>query len=185
VPTVQRTDVKALVLLSTLLVGVCPVSAQSPVADIDRDAAFVQRSLKALKRDSVDLTGYSAEGGIAVTYRDSTGAIRLIQVHLFGESGQSLQDLTFRSGALILCQEESQTYNVPFTIDDSAAKELGTEAFDPKKTRVEHNRYYFRDGQMIRWQNSKGVLVPSRGPEFRDAAQKLLSFANELLARFK
>jgi len=153
-------------LSSALLVGTCPVSAQSPVADIDRDAAFVQRSLKSLKRDSVDLTGYSAEGGIAVIYRDSLRAIRLIHVHLFGEGGQSLQDFTFRSGALILCQEESQTYNVPFTIDDSAAKELGTEAFDPKKTRVEHNRYYFRDGQMIRWQNSKGGSFPHEGRSF-------------------
>lgn len=181
----QRPDLRALVLRSALLVGACPLSAQSSVADIDREAAVVQRTLSSLKKDSVDLTGYSAEGGLAVIYRDSAGAIRLIHVQLFGESGQSIQDFYFRGDALALCREEEQTYNVPMNISDSMAKEFGTEAFDPKKTRVVHNRYYFRDGRMIRWQKDTGMLVAPQAPEFRDTAQNLLSFANELVARFR
>ena len=184
-PTVQRPDLNALVLSSALLIAPGLLLAQSPVADIDHDIALVQMQLPSLKKDSVDLTGYSAEGGVALIYRDSAGVVRLIRAHLFGEGGQTIRDFYFRGGALALCQEELQKYNVPFTINDSAAKELGTEPFDPKKTKVLHSRYYFRDGRMIRWQKNRGVLVSSRAPEYRETADEVISFGNELLARFK
>jgi len=176
--------VNVLVFWSAGLLGAYPVFAQSPVTEIDREVAAVKGRLPSLKKDSVDLTGYSAEGGLAVIYRGAAGTIPLIHVHLFGEGGQSIQDFYFRDGTLVLCQEEFQKYNVPITIDDSAAKELGTEAFDPKKTEVVHNRYYFRGNEMIQWRKNTTVIA-SKTPEFRETSENLVRFATELFQRYK
>jgi hypothetical protein len=182
---VQRPPVNVLVFWSASLIAAYPVFAQSPVTDIDREVAAAKGRLPSLKKDSVDLTGYSAEGGLAVIYRGAAGPIQLIHVHLFGEGGQSIQDFYFRDGALVLCQEEFHKYNVPITINDSAAKELGTEAFDPKKTEVLHNRYYFRGNDMIQWRKNSRTVVSSKTPEFRETGENLVRFATELFQRYR
>ena len=159
-------------------------TAHSQVADINRDVAIVQARLPQFRRDSVQLWGFSSEGGVAIAYRDSAGAVRLIRVQLFGESGKTAQDFYFQRGALILCSKRDHIYNMPFNFSDTVARQEGLPAFDPKKTRVVRESFYFRDRQLVRWRDQKGVLL-APAPAYRDTAQQVLAFADTLLARVK
>jgi hypothetical protein len=86
---------------------------------------------------------------------------------------------------LIFAFYESHQYNVPFYVTSKAAKEIGIEPFDAKKTKIMKNRYYFSNGAMIRWldENKRNVSINSK--EFKEAEKKIVDFSNEITAKFK
>ena len=74
---------------------------------------------------------------------------------------------------------------MPFNVSEEVAKELGIEPFDPKKTRISEDRYYFHNGTMIKWLDEEKRDVEVQSKEFCDAAKEVMDFSNEMLAKFK
>jgi len=147
---------------------------------INAHAAAIQRLLPSLRTDSVDLLGLSAEGGAAVVYRDPDGTLRLIRTSLYGESGRVFDDLYVADGNVILDVELDERYNVPFYVDDSLARDLGTDRFDPGKTTYVTGRYYFDRGHLIRWEAGGAVNDPNTAA-FVSKEQDLLRYYSEVL----
>jgi hypothetical protein len=141
--------------------------------------------LPRLKSESFELSGYATEGGEANAFRDSKGDIRLIKVQLFFESGKVFEEFYYENCALIFAYYRRQRYNVPFYVTPETAKEIGGESFDPKKTAITEDRYYFDKGKMIRWLNEKKIAVQPESKEFQDSEKEITGASNEMLSKFK
>jgi hypothetical protein len=157
----------------------------SAILEIRKEYKNIRDALPSLKKAELELSGYSAEGGRATAYRDSRKVIRLIRVELYGESGKVFEDFYYRNGSLIFALYESHRYNVPFYVTPETARDAGGVAFDPKKTDITEDRYYFENGTMLRWIDENKQDVSTTSQEFKDSEQAILRFSNELQVMFK
>ena len=171
--------------VAVFIVCVSMASADPRIDDIRKEYQAIRGALPTYTRESVELTGYSTEGGTAKAFRDAKGNIRLIRIELYGESGKIFEEYYYRNGNLIFAFYEDHRYNVPFNVSEEVAKELGIEPFDPKKTRISEDRYYFHNGTMIKWLDEEKRDVEVQSKEFRDAAKEVMDFSNEMFAKFK
>jgi len=178
---------KTLVLTGAAVFIFCVsiASADPRIADIRKEYQTVRGALSAYTQEAVELDGYSTEGGTAKAFRDAKGNIRLIRVELCGESGKVFEEYYYRNGLLLFAFYEHHRYNVPFNVSKETAKELGIEPFDPKKTKITEDRYYFDKGTMIKWLDEEKKDVEIKSKEFRDAAKEVIDLSNEMLAKFK
>lgn len=175
-----------LFILLTLLVfcfAAAPIDRQ--IADIRREYQAIKSALATCKVSSVELDGYSTDGGEAKAYTDKAGNIRLIKVVLYGESGKVFEEYYYRNGTLFFAFYEHHRYNLPFNVSEETAKEMGVKPFDPKKTRITEDRYYFENGVMIKWLDEEKKEVPSQSKEFLESAKEVTDLSNEMLAKFK
>jgi len=152
-----------------IIFSVSSASADSRISDIRKEYQAIRNTLSTLHQETVELTGYSTEGGEVKAFRDAKESIRLIRVELYGESesGKVFEEYYYRNGLLFFVFYEHHRYNVPFNVSQETAKEIGIGPFDPKKTKITEDRYYFDNGTM------------------RDAAKEVIDFSNEMLAKFK
>ena len=168
-----------------LLFAGASFAEDSAVLRIRNEYQSIQNALPRLKAESIELSGYSTEGGEAKAFRDSKGNIRLIKVQLYFESGKVFEEFYYENDALIFAFYQSHRYNVPFYVTPKTAKEIGGESFDPKKTTITEDRYYFDKGRMIRWLNENQIAVTPDGKEFKDSEKEILETSNEMLSKFK
>jgi vacuolar-type H+-ATPase subunit I/STV1 len=161
------------------------VMADSPISEIRSEYQAIRNALPKLRVEQLELSGYSTEGGVAKAYRDPAEAIRFLRVERYFESGKVLDEYYFKNGLLIFTYEEEHHYNVPFNVTPETAKKLGIESFDPTKTRIVENRYYFQNRKMIRWIGEKKKEVNPTSKEFRQKEKETLEFVDEILAKFK
>jgi hypothetical protein len=176
----------SLAIVSLVVLALSPgVMAESPISEIRSEYQAIRNDLPKLRMEQTELSGYSTEGGIAKAYRDPIGAIRFLCVELYFESGKIFDEYYFKNNMLIFAYGEEQHYNVPINITPEVAKELGTESFDPKKTRIVENRFYFQNRKMIRWISNGKNEVNLTSEEFREKEKERLKFVDEILAKFK
>lgn len=160
--------------------------AEDPtVLRIRKEYQSIQGALPRLKAESIELSEYSTDGGEAKAFRDSKGNIRLIKVQLFGESGKVFEEFYYENGMLIFAFYRSHQYNVPYYVTPETAKESGGVSFDPKKTTITEDRYYFDKGRMIRWLNESKIDVKPESNEFKDSEKEVSETSNEMLSKFK
>lgn len=74
--------------------------------------------------------------------------------------------------------------NPPFYVTPETAKEIGGESFDPKKTTVTEERYYFDKGRMIQWLNENKAAVKPGSKEYKDSEKEISETSNEMLSKF-
>jgi len=175
-------------VLTGILVFLCTAAsfAEDPgIVHIRKEYQAIRNALPQLKAETVELSGYSTEGGEARAFRDNKGDIRLIKVQLYFESGKVFEEFYYEKGALIFAFYIQHHYNVPFYVTNETAKEIGGEAFDPKKTTITEDRYYFKNGVLIQWLNETKLPVQIQSKEFRNAEKEILETANEMLSKFK
>lgn len=108
------------------------------------------------KFDSYDTTmiqiwDESAEGGQAIAYYDNE-ELKFIEVIWFGETGKRQIEYYFNKGKLIFAYDQYFTYNRPIYSDSDAGYYNGdNEVFDPNKTIVNEDRYYFENDALFLW----------------------------------
>lgn len=186
---------KILALIAVALLFVDPLQADETVSRIRREYKTIRDALPTLNKEEIDLSGYSVEGGEATAYRDAKGNIRLIRIGLYGESGKVFQEFYYQNGLLFFAFYESHGYNVPYYMTQELAENAGSISFDPKKTEIIEDRYYFEKQKMVRWQKGneiREVSIPTK--EFKQAAwveswslteNEVKEFSSEILAKFE
>ena len=177
-------------LLKLMGVAVILFSASSAVigpaiAQIKAEYQAIRKALPTYSEESMDLADESTEGGEAKIYRDKQKDIRLIRTNQYGEMGKTIMEFYYQNGSLIFAYRESHQYNVPFYMIPEKAKEVGSESFDPKETKIVENRYYFINGKMIRWLDEAKKQIDTRTTEFKKAETEILNFSNQLIAKTK
>lgn len=93
----------------------------------------------------------STDGGEIIRHYDGDKLINL-SFHLNGETGLLNRDYCLKDDELIFVFDEEFRFNVPYYIDSLEAQNMGLhEWFDPEKTRLFINQYYFSNGRLICW----------------------------------
>jgi len=129
-----------------------------------------------LIKDSTEVEGLSTEGGQIVYFRDQDQVLRIAKVTLYGETGMLTEEYYFTNGELFFIFSAKHTYNAPFYITDQSLAAQGIEPFDPAKTEIREDRFYFHQHRMIRWLNHQKALVTKTSREFIDQEKEILEF---------
>ena len=179
--------IKIPVIIATLaLIFVTSLQAdESTISQIQNKYKTIRKELPTLSKEEIDLSGYSAEGGTATAYHDGKGNTRLIRAELYGESGKFFEEFYYLNGLLFFAFYENHRYNVPYYVTPEITGETEGNYFDPNKTKVLENRYYFNKGKMVRWLNENKSEVNINTKEFKEAETDVTNFSNELLVKFK
>lgn len=121
------------------------------VKDIRLKYSEIRENLDFYDTTMIGIWGESTEGGQATAYYDN-GNLKLIEVVWLGETGKSQIEYYFNNGKLIFAFDQDFDYNRPIYWDEKTAKENGdNEAFNPQKTTVKENKYYFKNEILFLW----------------------------------
>ena len=119
------------------------------------NCAAIKNNLQSYDTVRVSILDESMEGGYAIGFHNNLD-FKLIEVTWFGEMGMRTVEYFFVQGQLCMAFNTDFIYNRPIYWDEKTAKEMDDkEVFDPSKTRVKEDRYYFQDNKLIRWLDGK------------------------------
>jgi hypothetical protein len=175
----------ALVILVWFLPVIQSTAADSRISDIRAEYQAIRSALPTLKEENISLFGYSTEGGEAKAYRDAKGNLRYMRVEFYGEMGKAIEEYYVRNGRLIFMYRGLHRYNVPFYLTPERAKEIGSDPFDPEKTTLAEERYYFHDSKMIRWIDTDKKEVSPDSIDFKKAETEVLNSFREFVSKIK
>ncbi|OYY40385.1 MAG: hypothetical protein B7Y56_15960 [Gallionellales bacterium 35-53-114] len=157
----------------------------SAIINIRKEYQAIQKTLPLLKKNEFDLSEYATEGGHGLAYRDREGNIRLIKASLFLESGKYFNEFYFKDGKLIFAFYLSHHYNQHPGVTPEFAKKDGMEAFDPNKTEITEDRFYFDNSKLIRWLDKNKHDVNPNTKEFKDYEEWVMQTSNDMLSESK
>jgi hypothetical protein len=135
--------------LHTHCVGQSNDSLESTIKKIRAEYNEINKNAT-LKYKQENLEGQSAGGGVIKKYYDKT-ILRKAVIIFYGETGKSTIEYYFKNKRLIFSYEKEDRYEAPLF-----------EKNDGKIKTTNINRYYFRDGKLIRWIGSNGKIVDSK-----------------------
>jgi len=96
----------------------------------------------------------STEGGMIVAFVLKK-KFKKISVKYLGEMGKYDADFYLKDNKIFFVYTIRTTYNAPMYLTKKQAKKQGIDAFDPKKSTKEENRFYFKDSKLIKWLDDK------------------------------
>ena len=112
---------------------------------------YIRTNLSSFDTTTINILGESTEGGQGVAFYENS-KLKMIQVIWFGETGRNMVEYYFDNGKLIFAFDQSFKYNRPIYWDEKKAKEFeDKEVFDPEKTTVKEDRYYFNNEILFLW----------------------------------
>lgn len=123
----------------------------SLVNDIRSTYSEIRANLDSYDTTMIEIWDESPEGGQATAYYESEN-LKLIEVVWFGDTGKNQIEYYFNDGKLIFAFEKDFEYNQPIYLDKGTDKENGdTKVFDPEKTVVIEDWYYFENEKLFLW----------------------------------
>ena len=99
------------------------------------------------------------EGGESVAYFDRTAIVKIVATH-FGEGGKTIEEYYYENAKLIFVFERVSHYDRPLS---------------GRVVSTAENRFYFKDGNLIRWIDEGGNQVPIVNENFRLKQSELLA----------
>ncbi len=173
-------------ILLFVLCGTC-FAEDAEILSIRKEYQAIQDALPHLKASDFALPDElgATEGANTTAYRDRAGRVRAIVLAKYWETGKDFEEYYYyRDGKLMFVFTRHLGYNQHPGITPEVAKQEGfAEAFDPKKSSISDNRYYFGKKGMIRWLDEHKKQVDPDSKAFADAAKGLVETSKTLLAR--
>ena len=135
-------------------------------ARIDAYVAQVDRELPTYRCRTLELWGYSAEGGElrACSVDDE---LRFLHARYLGETGRAEDHFYFQDDELVFVFGSGEPYTTPLS--------------GVARTR-EEERLWFADGQLVRWIGPDGAAPPPSSAEAREQAAEYQALVREFLA---
>ena len=163
-----------MVKILTWFLLVFGVVSASPIASIDdikqayRDINSRQASLTTVQKE---IEGISSEGAVAKYFFEPDGSLALIRLNVYGETGRGEEEYYLQNGKLFFVYSVDYRYNEPFT----------SGGYDPAKTQIRKNRYYFLRGSMVKWLNNTGRKISEKSARFKNKEQEISHFVKQYL----
>ena len=121
--------------------------------------AAINQNVSKYKTVKKELAGFSTEGGELTAYFEGN-AIRKIAAKHQGETGRWFEEYYYWDDELQFVYHKRDNYSEPMS---------------GKVTSSVETRFYFDDGQLIRWLNSKGKPMRRGTDEFAEQQKEYLS----------
>lgn len=143
-------------------------STQDAIQEIRSHFKYVNENLNRLKYIKEETFEESTDGGIIHKYLDD-GNIVKIRCEYYGETGKLFREYYIKKNKLLFVFDQDYRYNMPYYFDSLRAAESGfKEWFDPSKTKLKENRFYYYNDNMIRWINSEGEFLSIESEQWLD-----------------
>jgi hypothetical protein len=144
-------------------------AAQTPQTDnaiesIRQHYASINQNAPRYRRVKKNFAGYSAEGGELAAYFHGPSVMKMVAT-FFGETGRAVEEYYFWNGQLIFVFQTDNRYDKPFG----------------RVVRKIENRFYFKDGKMIRWLDENGKEVALDSPEYAPKQAGYLKMSKEFM----
>ncbi|MBN1996743.1 hypothetical protein JW935_04265 [candidate division KSB1 bacterium] len=150
------------------------------IQDIRKEYDDIKNILTDLSKDSVVIDGLSTEGSQINIYKDKNSSTRLIFADHFGEMGKKHEEYYFKNDTLIFKFSELQQYNVPFFMTGQTAEELGSEPYDPDKTKIFEDRFYFFNKKLFRWLDDNKNEISKQDKRFKEKEKEIFDFLKRI-----
>jgi hypothetical protein len=168
-------------ILVLYLFSSCLTFAQSADNTIDN----IRDSIDSYDTTMVKFWDESSEGGQMIAFFDKDD-LKLMEVRLYGETGKRKIEYYFDNGQLFFVLNTDYRYNRPFYWDEEKAKENNdTEYFDPNKTVINENRYYFENKRIIRWIKPNGEETNNKIEDYENLEIEILQYADKMKEKLK
>jgi hypothetical protein len=141
----------------------------------------IKENKNSLKTDTLSIFGLSSEGIEVIRYRDNNNKMRLMTLWIYGELGKNYEEYYFKNDSLIFSFMQFHEYNAPFYMTNDKANEFGSEPYDPNKTIINEDMYYFQNNKLIRWLNKDKHLVDTKSRESFSLEKNLLLNLQKIL----
>ncbi len=156
-----------LTLFSATIVSALAADPETEaVAAIRQRYATINQNLSRYKAVRKELAGFSTEGGELTVYFEGA-AIRKIAVKHQGETGRSFEEYYYLGDGFLFVYRKEDTYSEPLS---------------GKVVETRETRFYFEDGELVRWLDEKGKRVPRDDSEFAEQQEKYLSNSKDFQA---
>lgn len=126
------------IVLTFILADSASAQAENDVVKIRAEVAAINKGAAKYKKTTKSVEGISLEGTEA-TYHRSAGNLRKITAKMYGETYNATGEFYYRDGRLIFAFLKHNQYDTQIGLDKP-----------PKVVRVEEQRFYFADGDLIR-----------------------------------
>jgi hypothetical protein len=104
---------------------------------------------------SIDISSESTEGGEIKCFIEGGSLLKVERAQCW-ESGRTFLSILLSRGNVLVVQEKTERYNVPFYVTAELAKEIGSkEYFDLDKSDVTINNYYFENNCAVHVKSNK------------------------------
>lgn len=157
-------------ILAVFSASVVSASAADPeteaVAAIRERYATTNKNLSRYKRVTKELAGFSTEGGELTAYFDGL-AIKKIAVKHQGETGRSFEEYYYLDDGFMFVYRKEDTYSRPMS---------------GKVVKTREIRFYFEDGELVRYLDEKGKRVPRNDSAFAEQQKKYIKNSKVFLA---
>jgi len=145
---------KITTILTILLFTIGLINAQSQdslIKDIRTKYKDIKNDLSTFNITKTEIWNESTEGGQAIAYYDKD-KLKLIEIIRLGETGKRITEYYFDKGKLVFVFDQNYEYNRPIYWDKKMSKENNdNEFFEPEKSLIKENRYYFNNEQLFLW----------------------------------
>jgi hypothetical protein len=112
---------------------------------------------------TIDISSESTEGGQIKCFIEGNSLLK-VEKSQYWESGQVFLSILLSRGKVLVVQEKTEQYNVPFYVTKKLAKEIGSnEYFDLDKSDITINTYYFENDCAVHFKSNRAKSESSRG----------------------
>lgn len=167
-----------------LLIVISLFGQENQIIQVIRKEYYnIRNMLTNCSKDSVVVYGLTTEGSQIKIYKDKNSSTRLIIADHFGEMGKKYEEYYFKNDTLIFKFSELQQYNVPFFMTGQMAKELGSDPYDPDKTKIFENRFYFYKNELIRWLDNSKTEISKQDKRFKEKEKEIFDFLIRMIKK--
>jgi serine/threonine-protein kinase len=125
------------------------LQATDAISTIRRRYAAINKNLAQYKVVKKELAGFSTEGGELTAYFDGATIVK-IAATFNGETNSFFEEFYYSNGKLIFVYRKQEIYDEPMT----------------KVVKTKENRFYFNDGELIKWINENGKQVAASNSKY-------------------
>lgn len=160
-------------------------TTETLIANIKIKYGDTQKHISSYDTTIIEIWDESTDGGQATGYFDKED-LKLIIVWWLGETGRRKMEMYYDDGELFFALNSNYEYNRPYYYDDKMAKENNdTEIFDPNKTIIREDRYYFHQGKLIRMLDNDKKMIDPSSSDFLKAKNEILEKADRFKNKFR
>ncbi len=153
---------------------------EDDINDTIKECKNINEHLTSYQQKTIDLPAQSTEGG-SVTFYSKDEKLAMVRAVYYGESARSDARYYFKDDNLISVIQEEYTYNRPIYVTEERAKADGDSTwYDDSKTVRTTNRYYFYDGDMVKWIDKDNKEIPESNKKYRLQAAILFKDAEKI-----
>lgn len=140
------------------------------ISDIREKFGAINYNINSYRKEKKDLMGESTEGGKLEGYYKN-GELKKIVTSYYGEMGKLIEEYYFWGNDLFFVFIQNYSYNIPMYMDDS------------KVDKIDENRYYFHNDNLIRWLDTDKEKVADS--KFNQKETEILQKTTKLKEKLK